>query len=544
MGIALYRKYRPSQFKDVIGQTAVITTLKNALEQDRIAHAYLFAGPRGTGKTSVARLLAKAANCPDTKSGEVCGKCTFCTEVEQGRALDLIEIDAASNRGIDEIRALREKVSVAPTNNKYKIYIVDEAHMLTNEAFNALLKTLEEPPAHVIFVLATTEPEKLPVTIQSRTQRYDFKKITLPDLVDHLQGIADKEKTKISKDALEQIARKGEGSVRDSLSLLDQIFSSASDSGEISIEHVQDILGLTDLGTIFDLLEALASKNQNAALAVIQQIIDYGHNFAHFEKTLLETMRHLMLWQINPDLPEFTQQWYAPDQLKRLESLANTFSPAELTQLITKFIGTQKLYRTIYLPQLPLEMFIVQFFLDSTGRNNGSNDDSVPSAPGPASKKLLPKAKPKSAPAKSAIKIKTKEINNIKPLKNVSVKLKSIVARWDEVVKHLSESNVTTAQVLKSSVPVQLEKNRITLIVERDFYKDYLSQTHQSTRVSETIENIFDANLACSYMTSEEAPPALQKKYEQNRPTVDDNPENPGEMTNNALEIIGGKMVS
>ena len=240
---ALYRKWRSRTFEDIVAQDHVTHTLANALHSGRIAHAYLFTGPRGTGKTSTARLLAKAANCLGPEDGpRPCNQCPICQAVDEGRLIDLIEIDAASNRGIDEIRDLREKVNFRPNEARYKVYVIDEVHMLTNEAFNALLKTLEEPPGHVIFVLATTEPHKIPATVLSRCQRFDFRRIPAADIVGRLRYIAEQEGILVKDDALAFIARQATGSLRDAISLLDQLVAYGEET--VSVEQVQQILGL------------------------------------------------------------------------------------------------------------------------------------------------------------------------------------------------------------------------------------------------------------------------------------------------------------
>ncbi len=285
MGQALYRKYRPHSFAEVVGQDHIATTLSNALKTGRISHAYLFTGPRGVGKTSVARILAKAVNGlkPD----------------DHRQHLDIIEIDAASNRRIDEIRDLRQKVHSAPASSKYKVYIIDEVHMLTKEAFNALLKTLEEPPAHVIFILATTEAHKLPETIISRTQRFNFRPITIEDTVEHLRGIAQKEEISISDEALQAIAEHGNGSFRDSVSLLDQASSLA---GRIDIDQIRNLLGLAPSEVILALIKIVASGTPRQLLGELESIKQKGYQASLLAKQLVNALRQELL----DDQPELT----------------------------------------------------------------------------------------------------------------------------------------------------------------------------------------------------------------------------------------------
>src|SRR5436190_15234880 len=264
---SLYRKWRSQTFGDLIGQEPIIRTLKNALSNGNLAHAYLFTGPRGTGKTSTARLLAKTVNCSNPKDGEPCNECLQCREITAGNSFNVIEIDAASNRGIDNIRDLREKVMMPPSTGKYKVYVLDEAHMLTTEAFNALLKTLEEPPPYAIFVLATTDVHKMLPTVLSRCQRFDFKRITTRQIVEHLNFVAGQENVRIEHSAAELMARAAAGGMRDALSLLDQAIDYSGN--EISLAHVHAMLGVADSRAIFKLITCIEECNSSAVLHLI-----------------------------------------------------------------------------------------------------------------------------------------------------------------------------------------------------------------------------------------------------------------------------------
>jgi DNA polymerase-3 subunit gamma/tau len=285
----LYRKYRPQTFADLAGQDAIGRTLRNAIVRDRVAHAYLFAGARGTGKTSVARILAKALNCLNLKDGDPCNACAPCLEIAAGGAVDILEIDAASNRGIDEIRDLREKVKYLPAAFKVKLYIVDEAHMLTAEAFNALLKTLEEPPRHVVFVLATTEPHKIPMTVLSRCQRFDFRRFDEATLTARLQRIAEAEGGKVAPEALALLARRAEGSMRDAISLLDQLLSTGA--REVSLEQARTALGMADPVEVEALLRAILTHDPAAAMRQVARFYEAGLDVRELLRSLMETAR-------------------------------------------------------------------------------------------------------------------------------------------------------------------------------------------------------------------------------------------------------------
>lgn len=356
--LVLYRKYRPRTFAEVVNQKHIVQTLTNALVAEKIAHAYLFAGPRGTGKTTVARLLAKAVNCLSRQGYEPCNKCSACQEINQGKSLDLIEIDAASNRGIDEIRELREGIKFSPNSLKYKVFIIDECHQLTKEAFNALLKTLEEPPAHAIFVLATTEIHKVPQTIISRCQRFDFHKLTLDKIVDRLAWIAKQEKIKIGKPALELVALNADGSVRDSESLLGQIIS--VEDKEITLEEVQAILGVTDIKTVQDLVDYLIEKNNGAAISHINQVIAQGHDLTQFAKSLVNYLRKMLILKVNPDLSKLVAVELTKEQLDTIISQGKKFSQPDLIRTIHLFIQAGNEVKSADFPQLPLELAVVE----------------------------------------------------------------------------------------------------------------------------------------------------------------------------------------
>jgi DNA polymerase-3 subunit gamma/tau len=294
--LVLARKWRPQTFAEVIGQDHITETLKKAVEKGRIAHAYLFAGPRGCGKTTTARLLAKIINCEHPKGSEPCNECVSCTAITEGRHLDTIEIDGASNRGIDEIRDLREKISYAPSQGRSKIYIIDEVHMLTPQAFNALLKTLEEPPVHVYLIFATTEPHKVPSTILSRCQRFNFKRLELREIASQLEKICGIEKVKYEPEALILIARRAEGSMRDGESLLDQCI--AASEGAVDLDLVRRVLGLVDSQLVTNLLKAIGKRDRGAALAIVDRAVDSGVDLEEFFLAYIEGLRNLLVLSI------------------------------------------------------------------------------------------------------------------------------------------------------------------------------------------------------------------------------------------------------
>lgn len=321
--VALYRKWRPQGFDSLVGQEAVRTALTNALETGRIAHAYLFAGPRGTGKTSTAKILAKAVNCEHGPTSNPCNKCQNCVRINDGTSMDVFEIDAASNRGIDEIRDLREKVAFAPVNGRYKVYIIDEVHMLTTEAFNALLKTLEEPPPHVIFILATTEPHKIPATIHSRCQRFDFKRVTDSDIVKRLREVADGSGIAADDDALQLIAVQADGGMRDALSLLDQCGVMAE---RVSAETVRSVLGIVGREALRELVKAVGEGNVPKSLELLEALLAGGKDVKQIITELAEYLRAVLLYKASPDYREI----YLTDTKEAIAAMEGLFSTDRL----------------------------------------------------------------------------------------------------------------------------------------------------------------------------------------------------------------------
>ena len=321
--VALYRKWRPQGFDSLVGQEAVRTALTNALETGRIAHAYLFAGPRGTGKTSTAKILAKAVNCEHGPTPNPCNKCQNCVRINDGTSMDVFEIDAASNRGIDEIRDLREKVAFAPVNGRYKVYIIDEVHMLTTEAFNALLKTLEEPPPHVIFILATTEPHKIPATIHSRCQRFDFKRVTDSDIVKRLREVADGSGIAADDDALQLIAVQADGGMRDALSLLDQCGVMAE---RVSTETVRSVLGIVGREALRELVKAVGEGNVPKSLELLEALLAGGKDVKQIITELAEYLRAVLLYKASPEYREI----YLTDTKEAIAAMEGLFSTDRL----------------------------------------------------------------------------------------------------------------------------------------------------------------------------------------------------------------------
>ncbi len=350
--LVLARKYRPQSFDAVVGQDHVTRTLINAIAAGRVAHAILFTGPRGTGKTTTARILAKAMNCASGPTPEPCNDCQSCREITAGKAVDVFEIDGASNNSVDQVRELRDNVKYMPAHSLHKIYIIDEVHMLSTAAFNALLKTLEEPPAHVMFIFATTEPHKIPATILSRCQRHDFKRIALASIADHLQRLCELERFDLSRDSLTLIAREAGGSIRDALSLLDQVAACLAEKTDES--QVLDLLGVIDRRLIFDLVQALLDGNAPAVLEILDDVHQRGHDLKRLYADLVEHFRHLLVVKLCQrtgrliDLPAH--------EIQRLQEQAAAVPAAHLNQLFDLLFKEEPAVRFSAQPKIAVEM--------------------------------------------------------------------------------------------------------------------------------------------------------------------------------------------
>jgi DNA polymerase-3 subunit gamma/tau len=397
MNQVLYRKWRPQTWDDVVGQKHVVQTLKNALATGRIAHAYLFAGPRGTGKTSTARILAKAVNClAEDPAARPCNKCARCRAVNEGAYLDLIEIDAASNTSVEDVRDLRERVPFAPSDGRYKIYIIDEVHMLSTAAFNALLKTLEEPPAHAIFILATTEAHKIPATVVSRCQRHEFRRLGVAEITAQLEEMVKVEGIRAEPEALEAVARQATGSMRDAISLLDQLGS----LGEaITLRRTLEMLGSTESETVEQLAACLAVRDAARGLQIIHRATDSGADARQFARQVVDYLRGVMMAASgNSDLVEATAETRAT-----MKELAAKLDPPVLYRAIRAFSHAAADLRSGWRPQLPLELALIDSVLDAPAPAASgvpaAKGSSADGAGGGSAARMIPSRGPESPPA-------------------------------------------------------------------------------------------------------------------------------------------------
>ncbi len=531
---ALYLKYRPHTFDEVVGQEAITRTLRNALSQGRIRHAYLFTGSRGTGKTTTARLLAKAVNCLAPEEERPCNVCTICTAINEGRLLDLIEIDAASNRGIDEIRDIREKVGFRPNEAQYKVYVLDEAHMLTEPAFNALLKTLEEPPPHAIFILVTTDPHKIPATITSRCQRFDFKRISIQAIAERLELIARQEGLTAEPAALDLIARHSTGALRDAISLLDQLMGYGN---EIALDQVQMVLGAAGGEAAGQLVGLLARGDVSGGLALIDRVVGDGVDPRQFGREVVEYLRGLLLIKegAGARLLDATAE-----QAAEMEGRAALLSTGQLLEALRLFNGavTELKGGMQTLPHLPLEMALVESALQASTRPDRSSlPQEIPSqgatrplpvrsaeagqaqtdAPpirvqpkasgravaesAAAAPVSVPPEQPPSQPSGPQVQATAKEAvlrrTGDGPVPGAvlyqtgpGLSLDQVQRRWPEIIGAVQALNRTTAAVLRSNCqPVDLVDGQIVVTVPSSILRDKLENPQRKVELQEAVSS-------------------------------------------------------
>ncbi len=473
MAQALYRKYRSQTFEEVVGQEHVTTTLRNALREGRIAHAYLFSGPRGTGKTSTARILAKAVNClnPDPEQRPD-NTCPICVAINEGRLVDLVEMDAASHTSVDNIRELIERVNFAPTEARYKVYVIDEAHMLSNSAFNALLKTLEEPPPHVIFVLATTEPHKIPETVLSRCQRFDFRRIPAARIVEHLEYILEQEGHQAERAALEQIALAAEGCMRDAVSLLDQLLSFGGDT--VTLEQVESVLGVVPGTALARFVDTIAAREPAGILAELHALVARGIELRQFTTQLVRYLRDVLLVRVGgraalPDLPA--------ERLDTLERQGQAMTPAHLVAAIRRLNGVMHDVRGGVDAQLALELALVEIagWVESQPQPAAAQPQPVPAAQ-PAAPTAQEAATPTAEPAA--------------PVTD-SEALETLRKRWKRVIHWFREHRRFKIQAaLSVARPVRVSGGSVDLVFRNQFSLDLIQRAENLRLVEAVISQI------------------------------------------------------
>lgn len=477
--ISLYRKYRSKTFDEIIEQKPIITTLKNAIINSRIPHAYLFSGPRGTGKTSVARIFAKALNCSDKPTPNPCGKCDQCTKIASGQALNVMEIDAASNRGIDEIRDLREKIKYKPVEGRYKVYIMDEAHMLTNEAFNALLKTLEDPPQNTIFILATTEPQKIPVTIASRCQRFDFGRIKAEKIEEHLKNIASNEKVSITDEALNLISRQCEGSLRDAISLLDQLVSFCGSA--VTAEDVVSVLGTAQPEFLFGMAQSICETDEKNIFDCVERAYLQGISVPQLTKDLVYHFRNMMIAKVGSEnILELTKE-----QIARLKEDSGKYSLALLKNTVKILSNAEVDMKWHPNSRLVLEVALLNIIEGTdeqmmqpkatppSPRLKARGDSLYNDSPSPSGEGLG--MRPLAGSAKNPIKNETAEF------KITDENLVLIKSKWSDVMAKMKEKSLFGFVSLQEADPDQIDGSGFLVLKFKKGYSFHRSRIEQKT---------------------------------------------------------------
>ena len=534
----LYRKHRPILFSEISGQSNIVQTLCNSIRNNRIGQAYLFTGSRGIGKTTLARIFSKTVNClkPVKKTGKIsiepCNKCENCKAIMENKTIDINEIDAASHTGVDNIRQLKEKINLTPSLLKYKIYIIDEVHMLSIGAFNALLKTLEEPPKHAIFILATTELHKIPETIVSRCQRFNFNRLTHEQIIERLKQIAKKEKVKIDNQALEIIATEAEGGMRDAESILNQII--ALEDKKITGEEVSQILGASSQNNAIDFIEKLLNDEIKKVLKQINTLQNEGVYLVNFNKTLISILRGLMIHKINPTLDN--SALFSPENSKRLKKIAEENSPKNLIIAINLLQKSLSNIKNNPIPQLPLELASIEFHLYKNPTANKSENLSAdqvekiskttPTKKETEIKKETKAVKQKSQPTKTISKKET-------PIqKKISTDFHALLNNWTKILETIKPQSQSIHACLKSCAPAGLKDNTFYIKTNYSFHKNRLNENKNKLAIAKIIGQVNNCKIKVEIITEDQI-----KTLGLGSSKGDD-------VLNDALQMMGGRVIS
>lgn len=498
----LYRKYRPQTFDQAVGQNHVKVTLENEIQTGKFSHAYLFCGPRAVGKTTLARVLAKSINCENRKDGEhePCDECSACQEIIEGKSLDIVEIDAASHTGVDNVREnIIAASKISPSKLDYKVFVIDEVHMLSISAFNALLKVLEEPPSNVVFVLCTTEVHRVPSTIISRCERFDFKRVSMTDMVKKLTYVADQEDIKIDKEVLEQVAAHSEGYMRDAESLLGQLV--AISGKEITQKEADLVLPRSDVDMIMDLLDKIVKKDASKGIRIINNLVDDGVDLKKFTSDLIEILRKMMLNKLDPGLGEKLGFELGEKMEVDLQELNKQLNVNRLVELINVFSEARNQLKGAFIVQLPLELAVTKLCSEVEARpqqEKKSAESKGQPQNSPSKEQKTQPEKPKAeesastqeqgeATAESGEEQATSSLNEINR--------DTIVAKWDEVLSRIKKHNHSLSFILKMCTPGEVKDSSVCLVFKYKFHRDRINDGKIKGLVEDTLKEVFGSEL-------------------------------------------------
>jgi len=535
----LYRKYRPQDFNEVVGQNHIKLTLEHEIQSGKIAHAYLFCGPRAVGKTTLARVLAKAVNCTKRKEGafEPCNKCESCQEITSGRSIDMIEIDAASHTGVDNVREnIIASARVSPVKSKYKVFVIDEVHMLSTSAFNALLKIIEEPPRHVIFILCTTEIHKVPTTIISRCQRFDFKKISMADMSRKLRYIVEKEGVSVDKEILDEVARQSEGHMRDAESMLGQIVSISGK--EVTAEEASLVIPRSDLAEAINLIDTLNKKDAAGGIRLINKLVDEGVDLKIFTSDLIEILRKMILVKVNPGLAEKLGLELGENLEIKINEASKGIGLPGLTVYIEEFLQAKNELKNASIIQLPLELAVINLCTYESGYAEKIQKQSG-NLTSQGKETIQPEKKPAGSPS-------------ILSSLNTGVNQDDIMSRWGEVLSKIKLENHSLSFVLKVCEPRGLKGNQLCLAFKYKFHKDRINDIKIKNMIEKALSEVYGATLTVEAIVDENIEisesvvdaPVKAPASGTVAPTEDKTGKNgDANMLDNLLKTFGGKVV-
>jgi DNA polymerase-3 subunit gamma/tau len=556
----LARKWRPQVFEEVIGQAHIARALQNAVKVGKVAHAYLFSGPRGVGKTTMARILAKSLNCAEGPTPIPCNRCAPCQEITGGKSVDVLEIDGASNTGVDDVRELRETVKYVPFQGKYKVYIIDEVHMLSNQAFNALLKTLEEPPAHMVFIFATTEPHKIPSTIRSRCQHFQFRRISRRDMVDRLNHITAQEAIKIGGPELFLLAKGADGSMRDALGLLDQVL--AYGGPHVRQEDLLAIMGVVDRPQILAMIQAIQQKDVSRAVGKVRELVDQGHDLRQFCHELVETVRDLLMFKIAKQ-PE-TLVECPLEEVEELKALSQGFSAEELQWLFNIFSQAYEEIKNFFYPPFLLELAVVRaaridpieplgtilekvMALEKRLQNSAEMARSVPSTH-PLSAQSMAKESTVSPPQPQNFSVADSATTKGEEVSAVSTQDTS--GQWQKVIHRVKDQRPYLASYLEQGVLVNLTDDELVVGYPKtsSFFIELIHKEENLNLITSLLKELFNKSLIFKAILVESLPATERTTKGGQQPAAGGLPRAtvPGDIhpaVKEALKILGGEIV-